>query len=208
MSEFDLLGSNDGSTEEVEIHGVKFVVSAEQADALRKRELDFERKISEQGRELGELRKKTGDEPDKVVRKRLGELILEDPEKAVEEIEAQVERKVAARVEQKNAQEQFWQGFYDTYPKLKDYKFFVQSVLTKHFDELQGLSAAEGMAKLATKVVQYLPQEAKKEPNPDGHAEGESNIIPMGMKPAEKPTGVRTLSSVIKERRATKLGTK
>ncbi|MFQ5895652.1 MAG: hypothetical protein ACE5JJ_07540 [Nitrospinota bacterium] len=143
---------------EVSIEGSKFAVPEDVARALEERERGFQRKLSEQGSELGELRKfrqgmatRMGLADDGGVEKEppISELIFSEPERFVESLEQRIVGKLTSAYTADKNQEKFWGDFYRDNPELSKAPKVVEATLRDNWASLSGMTPPEASAKLA-----------------------------------------------------------
>ncbi|MFQ5793037.1 MAG: hypothetical protein ACE5JI_21410, partial [Acidobacteriota bacterium] len=112
---------------EVSIEGSKFTLPEDVAQALEEREKGFQRKLSEQGAELGEHRKfrqevatRMGLADDGGAEKEppISELIFSEPDRFVESLEQRIVNKLTSAYTADKNQEKFWGDFYRDNPEL------------------------------------------------------------------------------------------
>lgn len=141
--------------------------------AWNPRESEFSRKISEQGEELGRLRKLSKGEPPRDGTVLQGpdwdRLIFENPSKAIELLEQRIYGNISTAYDSQRAVDRFWSSFYDQNPDLKGEDFFIQSIANR--PEVKGLRAwdengvpnpesIERLANLARKEILRLSKKA------------------------------------------------
>lgn len=198
----------------VKINGRTFRVNPEMAEALAEREDSFNRRFSEQGRELGELRRTVQsitdrretpkDEPDPDIE------FYSAPSKAVEK-RLQTERetlKTEIREEYRaeRARERFWEAFYSENKDLVGKEVVVNAVLAAEWETLKEGTGIAGRQALANAVRQVLggesrePKTRKVLKNQPAHTERPSSDTRDQGAPPE--TGAPTSLSEILRRRA------
>jgi len=150
------------SEETIRLGGEEFQVSAMLAEAVRRREVDAQRKISEQGAELGALRKLQQEPPPSpetpvqsthLSDEEAGQLLFEKPGEFVntwmtERIDTAVEAK-AQEFRAELYRKDFWQEFYVRYPELQSASAIVETVFRESLSQWGHLQPKEVFDQLA-----------------------------------------------------------
>lgn len=198
--------------QEYTIGGRKFSVDPELARSLEQRESDFNRKLNENSRELGELRKLVQPARQEPPVKGYDTLLFENPTEAVNRLKSEITAEVTSLYQQDKAQTDFWNGFYSKNQDLdrQDDDMLVRGVLQQNWNSLHALppqEAAERLANLTRRQILRYSQKAKLEdestPNP-----ATRTFVEPASHPSPRPApravdeGPATLTDVIKARRA------
>jgi len=206
------------SQETIRLGGQEFTVEASLADAVRQREQDAQRKISEQGAELGTLRKlqtpPPADEPavpSSLSDEEAGQLLFEKPAEFVnkwvsQRIDAAVEAK-AQEFRQEQYRGQFWQEFYTRYPELKPASAMVETVFRQSLPQWADLQPeqvfdqlAQGTRDAVGKLLQAVPP-----PNGATRTTVESSSASRVPKQNPPPVTAPTLTELIRKRRKSRM---
>jgi hypothetical protein len=198
----------------VKIDGKTLQVTQEVADALQAREQDFNRRLSRQGDELGELRRTV----QSIQAKPVTEEPADDPDlefyrsptKAIDSrLQADreaIKKEVRDEYLQERARETFWGTFYREHPDLVGREIVVEAVLAKQWEQLKDGEGAEGRKALASSVYTVLgtaPATFKKTlPNKGATSERPTTSV-LSRRPAstKDETGPISISEVLKKRR-------
>ena len=214
---------------EVILGGVKFLVNPDVAEAMRAhdtaREIQFTRKLSENGEELGRLRKEARDKETPPVDDRWhpdggeGEyegrdaLFLHSPTRAVnEELDRREQRmktELRAEYNTDRAKEKWWGKFWRNNPDLHadTDQFLVNAVMLNQFSELKDMDEEASIKKVGELTRSNILSVSKRistgeDPPPGGRdrleAGGTQGPGDRG-RPAPRPT--RTATQVLKDRR-------
>ncbi len=163
--------------------GNTYEVPEHLADVWTKREEDFNRKLSEQGRELGQLRQQT-----QVAQPRKPEPPAEDEDLAFfqspsemirrreEALRAQLREEF--RQEQELAQQRatYWSMFYKDNPTLVGKERLVNAVVTQEYDALKDLPPAESRIRLAEAIADLV-----------GSPKSDGSTLPRKQVQSERP---------------------
>jgi hypothetical protein len=198
----------------VKLAGREFEVDPELAAALEEREREFQRKLSQQGAELGRLRQMVGyataAAPTAPVSPAptddLETLIFVEPKRAIERVKTEIRQEL----EQLYRQDQFWRDFWHTFdrahPDLAGERELTTVVLQRHFQELSDLPITQAIEQLGDRVRREIvrlvskTQAARREPTAGAVVEG--GIGPTSRpRPQPEEKGPKTLSELIRERR-------
>ena len=201
----------------VKYGGKDYTVAPEIAEAWSAREKEFGQKISEQGTELGSLRKFRQSVEQTVTPPRptgsdLGTLLFENPNEAISQIRQGIIREVEGRYSQDQSQREFWRGFYRKHDDLDGEDTLVQAVMQRHWGELETLPVSTAQDKIADLTRGEILRISKKlkggreDELPQGRAvvEGASST-PSRRKAEPEPEGPKSLSDVIRANRARRL---
>lgn len=213
----------------VNIAGRELKVTQEVADSIKDREDEFDRKLSGQGGELGDLRKYKEEHPDTAPSPKPGEtppdgegvdyttLFFTNPKEAARQIlkEARdtIIPEVASAYNQDKALDSYWNSFYKDNEDLKGFDLVVKSVMKRDWESLKGLHVTDSKKKLADSSRSYLLDIINKDKdkgttlNKGGNfIEGASGARGGGNKGGEtddKETG--TLGGVIRQRKKARI---
>jgi hypothetical protein len=199
----------------VKISGKTFQVDPDMAAALTEREDSFNRRFSEQGHELGELRRTVqgltvrtapaDPEPDPDIE------FYSAPSKAVEKrLQAEREKivqQVRDEYTRERARERFWADFYGDHRDLVGKEVVVEAVVLREWDDLKDRPGHEARQVLATKVREVLGAPAK-EPSSRKALQATTIVTErpaQGARQATRPAveeSPRTLSAVLRKRAA------
>lgn len=207
---------------EVTIMGKTLKVSPEMAEILEEREREFNRKLSEQSTELGELRKLREQPPVAPIEPKENEIppeIIEawytDPEKVIkffkkslnetsEETAKRVRESIKRETAIKERERKFWNDFYGMNKDLDkpSMRTFVKYVLGQKWPELSKIQdEREAMKALATHTREYLASvmSGKGKGGKDVYAEPSH---PEPPKPKVRKEGhIPSLTELLKSRR-------
>jgi hypothetical protein len=194
-------------------------VEPELAAALEGREQEFNRKLSEQGRELGELRTwRRQVEPQLPPRPPPQEYdydtaLFERPREALMRFKQEIVQDLTSRYEGDQAQQRFWAGFYKEHPDLVDEERLVQAVARDL--AAQGWSQ-EPMSRLhdfAAELAQQTRSELLRIARKTREREAPGERLPSGRVPVEggsrgrapaepaEPQAPPTISGLLEARR-------
>lgn len=158
------------SLETIRINGEVFQVTPEVAEALAQRENDFNRKLSAQGQELGQLRQavqalnmsvereqkhQSGTDPD-LEWFRSPSAVMEAQLRQQRE---EIIHEVSTRYQQEMNRQQFWGAFYRNNPELNAHDWIVQAVLQNHWASLSQMEtdlASRELARLTKERIASL----------------------------------------------------
>ena len=148
------------------INGKTFATEDEALDYAAKLEIELEKKEAfDKGRESA---KPVEQKPPEVkISKRIADKLFEDPEAAIEDIQALImeqakkiveDRESAreAKIEQAKTKEQLWDGFYKSNSDLSDWNNEVNIVYEREFNNIADLPVNEALAKLAEMSRAYV----------------------------------------------------
>lgn len=142
----------------IRLNGKTLTVTPDVADALQAREGEFQRRLSQQGQELGQLRQqvqslatlpreKASDDSDPDLD------YFRQPHQTVQQQLMKVRQEIIQEVEQKyqqeKARETFWSGFYAQNPDLKAHDWVVQATLAQEWSRLSVAAPEDAAADLA-----------------------------------------------------------
>jgi len=183
------------------------------ATAWQEREREYERKMSQQGAELGELRtwrktveqqiapKKEPAEPD------LNTLWFENPQAAYQKIKQEIRQEITGDYRRDQALRSFWDGFDRENPDLRDDRWVAEATFTEHLDTLADMTPAkarEELADLTRKKILKLTRKVKPtdtDTNPRTLLEPASGDRPP--RPArDEDEGPKSMTELIAARRA------
>ena len=206
------------AAEKVKLAGQEVEVTPDIAALLKQREEEFSRKLSEQGTELGELRKirdavvqqQTQPEPEPD-QPGWDEILFEDPEKAkaqlldeVRKIVAEEKSETIRQQQQQKAQEDYWVEFYDKNPELKSDQVIVEAFFQKRLPEMMqaGVSIPDSHGLLADEVQKYLlgvMGRSTSQPQRSTQVEGSSPPATPQAEPEDD--GPKSLTEAMKDRK-------
>lgn len=183
----------------IRISGDTFEVPEHIADALQKRELEFQRKLSEQGAELGRLRQQPRSDPpatqvpspvsnpdeDLTFFQSPTLAIQRVTEKLREELRQELRQEVAQGLSLEDQRKEYWSQFYKENPDFVGRERLVNTVIVQEFNTLKDLSPDESRKALAGTLREMLGQPpVDKKPLPQGRAQSERSSNPSLPKPA------------------------
>lgn len=191
----------------VKLAGKEIEVDAETADAIEAREQEFSSKLSEQGAELGMLRRQVASPgtppatpPTPTPKKDLSKLMFEDPAAFITELKADVREEMTAEYRQDQNTKMFWSGFNKKYPDLEHANNLSRSLMANHYEALQDLTVDKAYEKLADLTKQEITRLSRASGgSPRTTVEGPSGQRPPAP-PAAPPDGQRRVSDVIRNR--------
>lgn len=210
----------------VKIGGREFQAPPDMAEALEKRERDYEAGIQKQGQELGELRGRLREWESQQERLRTA-LAPQGAQPAEPDIETELftnpraalarhERQILSRLEQQRQvetdREKFWRDFYGSHRDLSrdDDHWLVETILQRNFRDLATLPVDEGHKKLGDLTRQAMLRIMKRAP---GSASGSPRTTVEGasaarsdrsVAPAAEDDGPNSLTEAINAKRARK----
>ena len=197
---------------EMTIAGQKYTLDPAIASALEERERQFERKMSQQGTELGELRrlKQQVDALNQAqaaqAQPNMDTLLFENPTKALEMHRQQIVSELTQKYEQEKRQQEFWRDFKSRHKDLEGDDLVIHAVAAKNAASLNTITdpieMADKIADFARREILRISNRAKSD-TPDktrAVVEGKSFEAP---KPTPRPETEEksSLSQVIRERR-------
>jgi len=197
---------------EMTIAGQKYTLDPAVASAIEERERQFERRMGQQGAELGELRrlKQQVDSLNQAqaaqAQPNLDTLLFENPTKALEIHARQIEDRLTQKYEQEKRQQEFWRDFRSRHKDLDGDDIVIQAVASKNAASLSTINdpveMADKIADLSRREILRIANRARSDTPEKTRAviEGKSIEAP---KPQPRPeTEERgSLSQVIRERR-------
>lgn len=223
----DSQGAGEGGDDlvSVTLAGVETKVTPELKKLLDERELEFNRKLSSQGEELGQLRTQVNDIHTQTVASdegegegelsdaELGAQMFTDPRgvfkylmnEAAPELKSAILQEAGVELDKRESRSQFWSSFYSANKDLAKHKDIVDLVANQEYPKIKSLSTEEGAKHIAAKtreqivriVSDFTPEGTvvKKE----GFVEGASSTKAPVKKTIEEEF---SLSSLIKSRNA------
>lgn len=182
--------------------GQSYQVPEHIADAWQKREDDFNRKLSQQGAELGQLRRQSRPpepQPESVQPTEDEDLaFFQSPSKAISQREARLREQLKQELKQEltleQQRQQYWNQFYQENPELKSRERLVNFIVAEQYESLKDLSPAESQREIARMVRETLgnpAQEAKALPNRQAVTERPSNSRPQPRQAPQEPSQPR-----------------
>ena len=215
-------GAGEGGDDlvEVSIAGTKTMVTPEMKTLLEKNELDFNRRLSEQGDELGNLRiqvgeihKKTvtgegegeGEEP--MTNEQLGAQMFTNPRGVFKYLVDEMSAELRGSFVKRDGKTTFWNDFYAGHEDLKGYKDLVNMVANQEFPKIKALSTSDGAKHIAERTREVILGMVK-DFKPGGEGGDKSGIEGAG--DVTKPGGDKTmeeefsLGGLIKKRAQTR----
>jgi len=204
---------------EVTLNGRQFMVSPEIADAMGVRDRQIDAKLSENSRELGELRKlkpapdpnpNPNPDPDPQPPSR-GDRFFEDPDAVLNERDKALEERIVTRVTtaytRDKAQNDFWNDLYKANTDLDratDHTL-VRGIMQDNYAEIEHMNTPEAITKIADLTRQRILSMSRRmkatSPSEPSRTVVEPTGGPTGSPPApnaeERPT---SLGGVIKKR--------
>jgi hypothetical protein len=170
----------------IKVGGREFEVDQDLAAAVETRETEFTRKISEQGRELGELRKRQpGDQPDasktKTREPDYEDLLYSDPRKFVQVIKEQTRAELRAEYEEDQVMRDFWDGYGRRHPDLAEEELISRAMFVRHNTDLLDLptrKAQDRLAELVSAEILRISRRGKDNGNqPKEHDTGKRAVV-------------------------------
>jgi len=143
--------------------GQSYQVPEHIADAWQKREEDFSRKLSEQGKELGQLRRQAQPvepppAPDEDTDEDL--TFFQSPSKAIAQREARLRDQLKAELKQEltleQQRQQYWSQFYKDNHDLSGRERLVNFIVAEQYETLKDLSPADSQREIARLVRETL----------------------------------------------------
>jgi len=197
---------------EMTIAGQKYTLDPAIASALEEREKQFERKMSQQGEELGKLRK-LQQQVDALnqaqaaqAQPNMDTLLFENPTKALELHRQQIVSELTQKYEQEKRQQEFWRDFYKRHKDLDGDEIVIKAVASQHAASLGTITdpveLADKVADLSRREILRIANRAKSDAPDKTRAvvEGKSIEAP---KPTARPETEEggSLSQAIRDRR-------
>lgn len=190
----------------VKLSGKDIEVDADTADAIEAREVEIQHKLSEQGEELGRLRKTAttaGSTPPAAPapKKDLSKLMFEQPEEFIRELKQEVREELVSEYRNDQGEKAFWSDFSNKYPDLTHAQTLSRMLLAKHYTELGELKVDEAQKRLADYTVMEINRLSKRSatpPSPGSIVEPSSGHRPAT--PPAAPSAPTKLSDVIRGR--------
>lgn len=195
----------------VRIDGKTLMVTEEVADALQAREAAFQKKISEQGAELGRIRQQVKQEPRQEQQADSGNDDLEffqSPTKAFQKHTESLETRITDKIRQEYAVEQsrreYWGQFYKDNPSLVGKEKFVHAIVAQEYDSLKDLPPDQSRTELGRIIGEMVGTqesgERKTLPNKQATSERASNPPGAPRKAPQQVQPALGLSAAIKAR--------
>jgi len=107
-------------------------------------------------------------------KKKASELIFEDPDAALRLHEQEIVQKIRAEDQAKQAERQWWDGFYSKNKDLSEDRDLVDFAMNKHWDELRALHPDQAASRLADytreTLVRFRKTNGNKQELPSGQA--------------------------------------
>lgn len=124
----------------------------------------------------------------------------ETMERFAQELKEQTTREIIGLYQQENTINEFWQGFYQGAPQLKEHDAVVRAVLQSKEPawKREGITVGEAYQRLE-KMVESLG-EAKNKPEPQSEIIDGLAFVQQGKPTKESEEKLKTLSDAIKER--------
>jgi len=202
---------------EMTIAGQKYTLDPAVASALEERERQFERKMGQQGAELGELRrlKQQVDALNQAqaaqAQPNLDTLLFENPTKALELHRQQIVSELTQKYEQEKRQQEFWRDFKSRHKDLEGDDLVIHAVAAKNVASLNTITdpveMADKIADLSRREILRIANRAKSDAPDKTRAvvEGKSIEAP---KPTPRPEIEEkgSLSQTIRDRRKARHG--
>lgn len=199
----------------VKYGGKEYVAPPELAAAWEARELEFGKKLSEHGQELGDLRRfresvtKTVTPPPP--QRDLGTMLFENPNQALTQLREEIKTEVRQEYAQDQGQRQFWGAFYRKHEDLDGEDTLVKAVMQQHWGELSVLPVSSAQDKIADLTRSEILRISKKlkggseEELPQGRAIVEGVGTPSPKRTPAEPAEPKRLSDIIRENRKRRL---
>lgn len=168
--------------------GSTYEVPEHLADVWAKREEEFQRKLSEQGRELGQLRQQTQVPSPVQTRPEPPQededlAFFQSPSETIKRREAALRESLREEFRQEQAilvqRQQYWSQFYTENPDLRGREKLVNAVVSQEYENLKDLPPNESRVRLAEAIASLL---GTKKPDAE-------DSVPLTRKPvqAERP---------------------
>ena len=224
--EQDLIGPIDGPAEEmppeaeppamvhVRLSGKDLEVTPETAEALRLREEEFQRRLSEQGAELGRLRQ-TAQPPKPVKKVDYDTLLFESPQQAIDSLREEIKQEVFQVIGSAYQNDQniraFWGAFYQENPELSDAHDLVELMLNANLQSWAELPVSVARQRLADAVREKVHKLAKvygTKVDSEGKAKAIDSSASRQRREAPPVEGPVTIASILRKRKAARQGKK
>jgi hypothetical protein len=195
----------------VKIAGRDFEIDPDLAAALEEREREFQRKLSEQGAELGALRRlaqRAPAPPQAPAEEPLSTMIFTDPDRAIQRLRQDIMQELENRYRQDQAWREFWTEFDRAHPALAGERALVQAVLQEHFTEVADLPVRQAIARIGELTTQKLVGlAARARGNPERTLVEGGGTGPAAKPPKPEEPEPKSLSQLLRERRAVRYKT-
>lgn len=186
----------------IRYQGQSYQVPEHIADAWQKREEEFNKKLSTQGAELGQLRRQARQpEPEPVQQAPTEDedlAFFQSPSKAISQREARLREQLKQELRQELTVEQqrqaYWSQFYQENPELKSRERLVNFIVAEQYDSLKDLSPADSqreIARMARETLGSPAQETKPLPNRQAVTERPSQSRPQPRQVPQEPSQPR-----------------
>ena len=206
---------DSGNLVKVKMGEKEFLMTPDQAEALKEHDKKFARKLNETSDELGRLRnlertffekdKKGADTETGTEEEDIEDLILTNPKKAVEKIETRIltnlENRQMVESERKTHQENFWNNFYTEHPELKKFEKHVKKSFTANYSKYQDLPPTSDSRDIIANDIlrEFTDIRDSFKTEKSGTLESTTNIIQKEVKKVQPAP--KSISDLIKEKR-------
>lgn len=176
--------------------GQSYQVPEHLADVWAKREEEFQRKLSDQGRELGQLRQQAQSKPQAPEPESPDEDLefFQSPSKAIQRrtqsLREELKQELREELTREQQRQHYWSQFYKDNADLKERERLVNFVVNEQFDSLKHLSPAESQQAIARSVREMLGQPTEERtplPAKQVVSERPSNARPQPTRPSQEP---------------------
>lgn len=204
------------ATVTVKYGGQEFAVPPELGAALQAREQEFGRKLSEQGGELGELRKFRQSVQQTVTPtpppRDLGTMLFENPNEALVRHKEEIKSEIRQEYTQVQNERDLWLKFFQQNEDLDGEQPVVQLMLQQYGNEIRSLPESDRFKKLGDLTRREIIRIANKfkgggdeEDLPSGRAIVEGASTPRPKKVVTEPEKPKSLSEIIRAGRQRRL---
>lgn len=195
--------------------GRELQVPEDVAAVWQEREREFEQRISRQGAELGELRKRVTQPPPEPRREEPREpdidtLWFENPKAAYQKIKQEVRQEIVGDYQRDQALQRFWDGFDRANDDLREDRWLAEAVLNDNFDELGALPTRKAQERLGELVRERILKLTRKTKTVNDDPDRARTMLEPASgdrppRPAAQDDKPETMSDQIREMRRQKL---
>jgi hypothetical protein len=192
--------------------GRELQVPEDVAAAWQEREREYERRMSQQGAELGELRNwrkqaepRLAPQPAAPAEPDINTLWFENPQAAYQKIKQEVREEIVGDYRKDQALRTFWDGFFRTHDDLREDDWLARAMFQEHFNELADLPTREAQQKLGEITRTQILRLTRKTKNPTDTTPRDLLEPASGDRPPRQPApdddGPQSISGLIAQRR-------
>ena len=204
--------------EEVDINGIKYLVTPEMARAMKSEKEANARLVRQREEEIQRQQQiimqkqeaKQEQQPVESESTPLADRLFVEPDKVLAELESSIEQRLTKKYEQAEEQKlraqseaeilrKFYAEFFSKNPHLKDDEQLVKMVLQTNYHKWTSLDEQALMEELEKETTSTIIRHSKKEASDDVIVEGVTNVTPFNREPV-KEEKTESLSSIMKKR--------